>query len=74
MHRDRANIALKEIEAAGGESDRGDKLRQMTASIRRTFKLLSKPMAPVEDYDTFKDRLRALRNVERLGNQGELDG
>jgi hypothetical protein len=30
-------------------------------------------MAPVADYPTFKEQLGALRYVERLGNQGELD-
>jgi hypothetical protein len=39
--KDRANIALKEVEAAAGETEHGDKLRQLIARIRRIFKLTS---------------------------------
>lgn len=70
--RDRADVALRDAEAAAGESEQGDSIRATVATIRRDFALNLDPLHPVEDYPAFKDRLSALRYVERLTNQGRL--
>jgi hypothetical protein len=70
--KDRADVALRDAEAAAGESEQGDSIRATAATIRRDFALSLDPLHPVEDYPAFKDRLSGLRYVERLANQGRL--
>lgn len=66
--RDRANVMLREVEAASGETDHGDVLRQQIAGIRRTFKLATDPIRAIDDYEAFLVRVDALRYVDRLEN------
>lgn len=70
--KDRADVALRDAEAAAGESEQGDSIRASAATIRRDFTLALDPLRPVEDYTAFKDRFSGLRYVERLVNQGRL--
>jgi predicted ATPase len=70
--RDRANVALKEIEAISGDTERGDELRAVVSGIRRDFRLTAEPMAAVQNFKVFLERVSNLKYVERLSNQGVL--
>lgn len=67
--RDQARILFREIERALEDTDEGDARRTQLADMRRRYDLGNEPLQPVQDYDTFKEELAALRYQERLAHQ-----
>lgn len=67
--RDRANVALREIEASlsGGKEDETTLIA--IVGLRRDFALADNPNSPVENYTRFLERLNDLRYQRRLGYQ-----
>lgn len=72
--RDRAETVLKRIDAAVDDTRAGDIIQAQTGRMRRDFKLSTEPLRNVDDYPVFLQRLRDLRHLERLQDQGVVDG
>jgi predicted ATP-dependent endonuclease of OLD family len=72
--RDRAAATLKRIDAAVDDTTAGDIVQAGTARLRRDFKLATEPLKHVDDYAGFLDRLGHLRHLQRLNDQGVLQG
>jgi predicted ATPase len=68
--RDDASRALKNIEASLDEADLADEaIHREIARLRKEFKLASDPLQTVEEFENFRERLRALPYQERLAHQ-----
>lgn len=72
--RDRANVALKEIEASLAQSTDDERTLVAVLALRRDFKLTEEPNSPVENYPAFVDGIQQLRYQRRLGYQDDVEG
>jgi predicted ATPase len=72
--RDRANVALKEIESSLGQSADDEATLVAVMGIRRDFKLSDDPNSPVPDYAAFVERLEQLRYQRRIAYQDNASG
>jgi hypothetical protein len=72
--RDRAAITLKRIDSAADDTPAGDLIHAQTATLRREFKLGTDPLKKVDDYTQFVEKLQGIRHLERLKDQGVLNG
>ncbi|TPG33787.1 AAA family ATPase [Mycolicibacterium hodleri] len=71
--RDTAASTLLRIDAAADDSTSGDVLRAETSRLRRDFKLAVDPLHNIDEYTDFLQRLKSLRLIERLDNQGLIE-
>lgn len=70
--RDRALVTLRRIDAAVDDTPAGDVVHAGTARLRRDFKLTSEPLKNIDNYESFLERLKSLRHLERLEQQGVI--
>jgi hypothetical protein len=65
--RDAASQLLREIESTLEESQGDERVQVELIALRREFELGVDPLAPVTDFERFRDRLRNLDALRRIG-------
>jgi hypothetical protein len=70
--RDEAEAFLRELEASLEVSTGDDAMRSAIASLRRDFGLSTDPLAPVPDFDTFRQRIESLKALRRMAYRDEI--
>lgn len=68
--REHAYVLFEEIEAALDNSEEADQIRLELQGLRREFKIGDDLGDPIQDYDTFRERLERVHYAGRLATQG----
>ena len=71
--RDGASTVLKRVDSAVDGTVAGDVIQAATARLRREFKLTAEPLRNIDQYVDFLDRLKNLKHLVRLQDQGVID-
>ena len=67
--RERASLLIEKLQASVEDSPDGDRVSLQTAKLRREFDLDKNHNDPIEHYDEFCERVKALQYEERLSKQ-----
>jgi len=67
--RERGRLLIDDVCAAVEDVEDGDRIQLLATRLRREFELDENPTKPIERFDEFRERIRALRYEERLSKQ-----
>lgn len=68
--RERGRLLIEEVQACIDDSTEGDRIKLHTEKLRRDFDLSENLTAPIDRFDEFRERVRALQYEERFVLQG----
>ena len=68
--REHGRLLVDDVQASVEDSEEGDRVKLLTEKLRRDFELNEDLTEPIERFEEFRERVKALMYEERLTKQG----